>query len=80
MKRRKFIAQIANGTCTAAMGLMLMAFSSSSAKAQQQPRNGCLVVTKSEYDSAKNKNLLHSRFGNYLRTGRLLRRAYWYCT
>jgi hypothetical protein len=80
MKRRKFIAQITNGTCAAVLGLMLVAFSPSSAKAQQPPRNGCVVVTKSEYDSAKNKNLLRTRFGNYLRTGRLLRRAYWYCT
>jgi hypothetical protein len=80
MKRRKHIAHIMKGACTALMGLMLMAFSPSLAKAQQPPRNGCVVVTKSEYDSAKKQNLLRSRFGNYLRTGRLLRRAYWYCT
>jgi hypothetical protein len=50
-----------------------------SANAQQPPHKGCYAVDKREYDSAKKQKLLYGRFGYYLRTGRVLRRHYWYC-
>ena len=50
------------------------------AKDQAPPAPGCAAITKAEYDAAKKQHLLNARFGNYLRTGRPLRRAYWYCT
>ncbi len=74
MRRREFIAPI-----TAAIGLVLVAFSASSGNAQQPPRDGCVAVPKIQYDSAKKQNLLSNRFGFYVRTGRFLRRRYWYC-
>jgi hypothetical protein len=49
-----------------------------SANAAQPPRKGCYAVDKREYDSAKKQKLLNGRFGYYLRTGRVLRRSYWY--
>jgi len=79
MKRRKLIALIENGVCIAVIGLMLIAFPASSVNAEQPYRKGCLAVSKSEYDSANRKKLLHTRFGKYVRTGRLWRRYYWYC-
>ena len=79
MKRGKLIALVKNGVCTALFGLALMAFATSSANAQQPPRNGCVAVSKGEYASAKRGKLLRGRYGNYVRTGRLLRRFYWYC-
>jgi hypothetical protein len=79
MKRGKRIALIENGACTVVVGLMLIAFPFSSANAQHPPRNGCVAVSKSEYDSAKRGKLLRNRYGSYVRTGRLLRRFYWYC-
>jgi hypothetical protein len=49
-------------------------------KAQQPPRNGCVTVSKIEYDSAKKQYfLMSSNVGVYVRTGRFLRRSYWYC-
>jgi hypothetical protein len=79
MKREKLIARVENGACAAVIGSMLIAFPFSSANAQQPPRNGCVAVAKSEYASAKRAKLLRSRYGAYVRTGRLLRRFYWYC-
>jgi hypothetical protein len=79
MKRRKLIALFENGMCTAVIGLMLIAFPSSSVKAEQLPRGECRAVSKIEYDSAKREYLLRSRFGIYMRTGRLWRRYYWHC-
>jgi hypothetical protein len=79
MKRGKLIALVKNGACAAVVGLALMAFTTSSAKAQQPPRNGCVAVAKSEYASAKRAKLLRGRYGTYVRTGRVLRRFYWYC-
>jgi len=74
MRRREFIVLI-----TGVIGLMLIAFLSSSAIAEQPPQDGCVAVPKSQYDSAKKQNLLSNRFGMYVRTGRFLRRYYWYC-
>lgn len=58
---------------------VLAAFSSSSAKAQQPPYTGCVLVSKQEYDSAKRQKMLRTRFSSYIRTGRIGRRLYWYC-
>jgi hypothetical protein len=80
MKRGKAVGPIAYKICTAVIALMFVAFPVASANAQQPPRQGCLEVSKSEYDIARRKNLLSHRFGAYARTGRLLRRHYWYCT
>jgi hypothetical protein len=78
MKRTRRLRHVAQGVCAAA--LLLAAFSPAMAKDPEPPRNGCAAITKAEYDSAKKQNLLRARFGNYVRTGRPLRRAYWYCT
>jgi len=56
----------------------LIASSSSSVNADP-PRNGCVAVSKGEYRGAYKKNLLHTRFGTYVRMGRLGRYSYWYC-
>jgi len=45
----------------------------------QPPRAGCAAVDKREYDAARKRNMLRSRYGEYVRTGRPLRRQYWYC-
>ena len=79
MKRGKLIALIENGACTAAIGLMLIAFLPSTVNAEQPPRKGCVAVSKNEYGSAKREKLLRNRYGTYVRTGRLWRRHYWYC-
>ena len=47
--------------------------------AQQAAPARCSSVAKHEYDAAKKQNLLRTRFGGYLRTGRIGRRQYWYC-
>jgi hypothetical protein len=77
MKRKNLIALVS--TCTCALGLMLIAFLAPSVNAKQPPREGCVAVSKQEYDSANRQKLLHSRFSTYARTGRLGRRYYWYC-
>jgi hypothetical protein len=79
MKQGKLIALFENRMFTAVIGLMLIAYPSSSANAQQRPWEGCRAVSKIEYDSAKRQYLLHGRFGNYVRTGHFWRRYYWYC-
>ena len=79
MKREELIALLEGGTCTAVIGLMLIAFPFSSANAAQPPREGCRAVSKIEYDSAKRQYLLHGRFGSYVRTGHFWRHYYWYC-
>ena len=43
------------------------------------PGNGCVAVSKGEYRGAYKKNLLSTRFGTYVRMGRLGRYSYWYC-
>ena len=75
MKRREFILSLGG----AVIGLALIAFPTSSAKAQQPPRTGCVAVSKSEYASANRQKLLRNRYGAYVRTGRPMRRFYWYC-
>ena len=78
MRRGRFIE---NAACAARVGLMLIAFSSSSVDADQPkpPRKGCVAVSKDEYNSAKKQKLLRDMYGSYFRTDRILRRHYWYC-
>lgn len=47
--------------------------------AQQQPKAGCVAVSKEEYNIAIRRKLLSNRFGNYERMGTLWRPSYWYC-
>ena len=74
MKRRQFIT-----LTVSVVGLMCIAFPCASMNAEQPPRDNCVSVPKIQYDSAKKQNLLSNRFGMYVRTGRFLRRRYWYC-
>jgi hypothetical protein len=53
--------------------------SSSSSVSAEPPGNGCVAVSKGEYQGAYRKKLLLTRFGAYERTGRLGQRHYWYC-
>jgi hypothetical protein len=80
MTWRRRISHFATWTRAILLGLTLIALTPPLAKARQPPSNSCAAVTKNEYDAAKQKNLLRTRFGNYVRTGRPLRRVYWYCT
>jgi hypothetical protein len=78
MNRKNLIALIGVWAC--AIGLMLIAFPSHSENAvQQPPSEGCIAVSKQEYDSADRQKLLRTRFSTYARTGQLGRRYYWYC-
>ena len=52
---------------------------SSSSVNAEPPANGCVAVSKGEYQGAYRKKLLRTRFGTYVRTGRLGRYSYWYC-
>ena len=56
----------------------LIVFSSSSANAEP-PGKGCIAVSRGEYQGAYRKNLLLTRFGTYVKTGRLGSYDYWYC-
>ena len=49
-------------------------FVASSADAQQPPREGCRAVSKLEYTTAKNENVIISKGGRYVRTGPFWRR------
>src|SRR5262249_20964532 len=51
----------------------------SSPNAVQPPSDPCRVPSKFEYDSARKQFLLRTRFGTYVRTGRIWHRHYWYC-
>jgi hypothetical protein len=68
---------------TAAKALVLaagtLAFLSTPAIAVQPPSEHCRPASKIEFESAKKDFLLRSRFGGYVRTGRVWRRHYWYC-
>jgi hypothetical protein len=79
MRWRKSVALAENGACIAVIGLLLVALPSSLVNAKQPPHRGCVAVSKGEYQGAKKKSLLRTRFGTYVRTGRLWRRYYWYC-
>jgi hypothetical protein len=78
MKRGLHIALI-GAARACAVGVMLIACHASSVSAEESTRKGCVAVAKQEYDAAKKQRLLQSRFGAYVRTGRLGRRTYLYC-
>src|SRR5271169_1299854 len=63
MKQRELITLFENGACTAVIGLMVIAFLSTSVNAHQSPRKGCVAVSKSEYNSAKRQDLLRTDHG-----------------
>lgn len=53
--------------------------SSSSSVNAEPPGNGCAAVSKGEYQGAYRKKLVRTRFGRYVRMGRLGQYSYWYC-
>ncbi|MGC1777925.1 MAG: hypothetical protein WBB34_08250 [Xanthobacteraceae bacterium] len=64
----------------AAVAVTLMALLlSQAAQAAQPPWRDCRPASKLEYRSAKQQYLVHTRVGEYVRTGRFWRRSYWYC-
>lgn len=75
--KRGILILVGASLCAAA--LMLFAPPSLSTETGRPPWNGCVAISKQEYDSAKKQNLLQTRFSTYVRTGRLARRFYWYC-
>jgi hypothetical protein len=56
----------------------LIVSSSLSANAEP-PGKRCVAVSEGEYQGAYRKNLLLTRFGAYVKTGRLGPYDYWYC-
>ena len=78
MKRGIRIARMKTAWACA-VGLMLIACHASSVRAEETTRKGCVTVAKQEYDAAKKQRLLQTRFGLYVRTGRIGRRTYLYC-
>jgi hypothetical protein len=79
MKRRKQIAVVAGLAWSCTIGFMLIACQASSARAEQTPPKRCASIAKQEYDAARRQNMLRSRYGDYVRTGGIGRRQYWYC-
>jgi hypothetical protein len=77
MKRQKQIVVMLGWSCT--VGLMQIACQASSARAEQAPPKRCSSIAKQEYDAARRQNMLRSRYGDYVRTGGIGRRQYWYC-
>ena len=81
MKNLGFIHRRA--TCAvllATIAAILLTFSPSASQAAPQPPNDrCRPASKLEYNSARKRYLLRSRYGMYVRTGWALRRHYWYC-
>jgi hypothetical protein len=71
-KRKIAIAMVA--------GLVFGLLTGSSARAQQAPRANCVAVTKQEYNNARKTKLQQQRFGQYVRSGRVLKRFYWFCS
>jgi hypothetical protein len=63
----------------AAIALVPIASPYAPANAANPPYEGCVAVTKQEYNAAKKQHLLRTRFTQYLRTGFPGRRYYWYC-
>ena len=72
IKRRVSIAVVG--------GLMFGWLPASPARSQQAPRPNCVAVTKQEYNNARKSKLQQQRFGEYVRTGRVLKRFYWFCS
>ena len=67
------------GAWICAAAILLNASCASPAGAEEATRKGCVAVAKQEYDAAKKQRLQQTRFGTYVRTGRLGRRTYLYC-
>ena len=61
------------------IALALSVFPYASANAAKPPYEGCVAVTKQEYNAAKKQHLLRTRFTQYMRTGLPGQRQYWYC-
>jgi hypothetical protein len=79
MKRRKRIVVMGGVAWSCAFGVMLIACQTSSVRAEQTPPKRCASIVKQEYDAARRQNMLRSRYGDYVRTGGIGRRKYWYC-
>lgn len=63
----------------AGIGVALTALLASPANAATPPYEGCVAVTRQEYNAAKKQHLLRTRFTRYVRTGFPGRRHYWFC-
>ena len=62
------------------LGIATSLIASSSSLVNAEPSaKGCVAVSKDEYQGAYRKKLLLTRFGTYVRMGRLGRYSYWYC-
>jgi hypothetical protein len=59
--------------------IFVAALLSSSAFAAAPPKEGCRSVSKLEYNTAKDENVIISKGGRYVRTGPFWRRYYWHC-
>lgn len=79
MERTGIVTKFERWAAAAMMVAPLIVLASSSAPAQPAPRPGCVAVTKQEYNNARKSKLQQQRFGEYVRTGRVLRRFYWFC-
>ena len=93
MKRPKPIALMERAAWAGAVALTLVAGPFSSARAAPTLRQDCVTISKQEvtiskqevtiskqeYDSARRRYMMRTRFGYYVRTGRLGRRQYLYC-
>jgi hypothetical protein len=66
-----------NGVSIAVLGVA--ALFSSPTFASSPPKEGCRSVSKLEYNTAKNENIIISKGGKYVRTGPFWRRYYWHC-
>ena len=66
--------------CVALIGTLVSLMPiQASAAAPKPPYDGCVAVTRQEYNAAKKGHLLRTRFTQYIRTGFPARRQYWYC-
>ena len=63
----------------AAIAVASLGGASFTAQAQKPPKAGCRVVSKLEYSTALNENVIISKGGRYVRTGPFWRRSYWHC-
>jgi hypothetical protein len=67
-----------SGACGAVAGLLLLTWPPSP-EMSQPPAEGCVAISKGEYDGAKRDKLLREPFGAYVATGSLWHHAYWLC-
>ena len=75
----KLAASAKRSAAGGAIALLLSALPYAPANAAKPPYEGCVAVTRQEYNSAKKQHLLRTRFTQYVRTGLPGRRQYWYC-